>query len=107
VQNCDYINNLAPKSEFTKIYSSLEQFFIQALHQLESVYNYRFYMHIRLCFYQGSDNNVYDTWLSPFRLLRSNDEQYSFKGQRLQVNTKIVDYELGPFETNEGVWHID
>ena len=31
----------------------------------------------------------------------------SLRGRRLQVVTKIVDYELAPGETYEGVWHVE
>ena len=32
---------------------------------------------------------------------------YSLRDQRLQVITKIVDYELKPGQTYEGVWHVE
>lgn len=95
--NCtirDYINNLVPKSNYTELYTSLEQLFGQALPQLESVYSYGRAMRKRL-----DDDVDYDIYL---------DEKYcSLKGQRLQVVTKIVDYELGPGESYEGVWHVE
>jgi hypothetical protein len=96
----DYINNLAPRSKFEELYSSLEQLFTQALPQLESVYNYGLNMRTRLNHQWGYDH--------PYKLLEeSDDAHYSLKGQRLQVITKIVDYELGPGETYEGVWHVE
>jgi hypothetical protein len=104
---CDYINNLAPRSALTELYSSLEKLFTRALPQLESVYNYGLDMRTRLCIRSKYEDYFVDTWISPFKLLGSNNEHYSLKGQRLQVITKIVDYEIGPGETYEGVWHVE
>ena len=100
---CDYINNLVPAENYTELYSSLEKLFAHALPQLESVYSYGCAIHPRLR-YSDADHEELDMRGEPLPL----DEKYiSLKGRQLQVVTKIVDYELGPGETYEGVWHVE
>ena len=36
-----------------------------------------------------------------------NIKPYNLKGNKLQVITKIVDYELKPGQSHEGVWHVE
>ena len=38
---------------------------------------------------------------------RLNIKPYNLCGQKLQVITKIVDYELKPGQSHEGVWHVE
>ena len=101
VHICDYVNNLIPRSNYDPLYSALEQLFAQALPQLESVYSYG--RTIRPCLRTGYENDDYEE-SSPEKLEIA---PCSLKGQRLQVITKIVDYELSPGDTYEGVWHVE
>ncbi len=99
---CDYINNLVPRSQYEQLYSSLEQLFAYALPQLESVYSYgrAIRPHLRV-----EEEEELD-WMED-ELSSLDPEFSSLKNQRLQVVTKIVDYELGPGESYEGVWHVE
>ena len=100
---CDYINNLVPRTNYTGLYSSLEQLFAHALPQIESVYSYGCAIRPRVR-NLSEDDDFLDYRDEPLPL----DEKYiSLKGRRLQVVTKIVDYELGPEDTYEGVWHVE
>jgi len=101
VHICDYVNNLVPRSNYDPLYSALEQLFAQALPQLESVYSYG--RTIRPCLRNGYEFSEYEK-ASPEKLEIT---PCSLKGQRLQVITKIVDYELSPGDTYEGVWHVE
>jgi len=100
---CDDINNLVPRSDHAELYKSLEQLFAKALPQLESVYSYGRILRKRLR--RDTDVLEYKPEIKdPSKL----EEKFcSLKGQRLQVVTKIVDYELGPGESYEGVWHVE
>ena len=45
---------------------------------------------------------------NPSPLPETRGQQYiSLRGQKLQVITKIVDYELQPEQSHEGVWHVE
>lgn len=105
---CDYINNLGPRTpENTDLYSSLEQLFSHALPQLESVYSYARAIkpHIRIQEDEEMDYN-------PRLVTVDTDRHYSLRNQRLQVITKIVDYEFDGSPSSskdayEGVWHVE
>ena len=75
--------------------------FSHALPQLESVFTY------------GSaaanlvQNLAHFDYAYRMRSPGDNPKFRSLRNQRLQVVTKIVDYELGPGQTFEGVWHVE
>jgi hypothetical protein len=97
--NCtisNYINDLAPRSKFSELYSSLEELFVQALPQLESAYNHG--RKVRSKLRTDRDASL------QFGSMR---KHYSLKGQKLQVFTKIVDYEIGAGKPYEGEWHVN
>jgi len=99
---CDYINNLVPRSEHEVLYGSLAQLFSQALPLIESVYGYCRVVkenHIR----QRDEEMGYND--RPVQAIE--ERPVSLRGKEVQVVTKIVDYELGPGETYEGVWHVE
>ncbi len=89
---CDYINNLLPRAENEMLYSLLADLFSYALPLFESVLTYGRTIRPLLC------DCTYDN---------DDMEHASLRGTRLQVITKIVDYELAPGETYEGVWHVE
>ncbi|CAJ1967654.1 unnamed protein product [Cylindrotheca closterium] len=98
----DYINNLVPRSDHEELYGSLAQLFSQALPLIESVYGYCRVVkedHIR----DEDDDLDYN----PKPAGPIEERPVSLRGQQLQVVTKIVDYELGPGQTYEGVWHVE
>ena len=99
----DYINNLVPRSEHTGLYNSLAQLFSHAIPLLESVYSYGNYVR-PLIRDEPDDIDYQDSPIQPIKI-----EPCSLRGQRLQVITKIVDYELaqGDSESYEGVWHVE
>jgi len=101
---CDYINNLVPRSEHEVLYGSLAQLFSQALPLIESVYGYCRVVkenHIR----QPSEDEDMDYSKKPIQAIE--ERPVSLRGKQVQVVTKIVDYELGPGQTYEGVWHVE
>lgn len=99
---CDYINNLVPRSEHEELYESLAQLFSQALPLIESVYGYCRVVketHIR----QPGEELGYSGKAIP----EIQEKPVSLRGKQVQVVTKIVDYELGPGQTYEGVWNVE
>lgn len=53
----------------------------------------------------GEDDDSYDSDIDYSADIHK--EHVSFRGQRLQVITKIVDYKLSPGETYTKVWHVE
>lgn len=102
---CDYINNLVPRnSETEPLYGSLAQLFSQALPLIESVYGYCRVIKDEEYLRMDEDEEMdYDD--DPPRPI--DEKPVSLRGKEVQVVTKIVDYELGPGETYEGVWHVE
>jgi hypothetical protein len=98
---CDYINNLVPREKYSSLYTSLEQLFSHALPMLESVYSYGRVLreHLR----DEGDELEFDDTPPP----SIQEKYFSLKGKQLQVITKIVDYELKPGQSYEGVWHVE
>ena len=99
---CDYINNLVPRSDHESLYVSLAQLFSHALPLLESVYGY---CRVVKTYHLRSHDDV-PCWRRPEPNPIS-EVPVSLRGQRLQVITKIVDYELAPGQSYEGVWHVE
>jgi len=100
---CDYINNLVPRSKYEDLYTSLSQLFSQMLPLIESVYGYCRTVkenHIRI---EEDEELDYDD--GPLEAIE--ETPTSLRGKQLQVITKIVDYELSPGQTYEGVWHVE
>ncbi|CAJ1967646.1 unnamed protein product [Cylindrotheca closterium] len=101
---CDYINNLVPRQQHEELYELLGHLFSQALPLIESVYGYCRVVkekHIRMESHERVDYS-YTSVVKPIE-----EQPISLRGKQLQVVTKIVDYELGPGETYEGVWHVE
>mmetsp|Transcript_34295 Transcript_34295/g.67426 ORF Transcript_34295/g.67426 Transcript_34295/m.67426 type:complete len:683 (+) Transcript_34295:84-2132(+) len=100
----NYINNLVPRSEYETLYQSLSELFSHALPLIESVFSYGRSVRPRICNNDDDfeSDNYYDSDLKPIEEI-----PYSLHGQKLQVITKIVDYELKPGQTYEGVWHVE
>ena len=48
------------------------------------------------------EEDLDESQLFPFE-----EKYHSLRGQKLQVITKIVDYELNPGQSYEGVWHVE
>eukprot|EP01083_Nonionella_stella_P132901 404076_1 len=99
----DYINNLVPRGDYEPLYESLSQLFSQALPLIESVFSYGRSVRPRIRFDTAEEELDFDdTPPSPLK-----EVYHSLRGERLQVITKIVDYELKPGQTYEGVWHVE
>lgn len=101
---CDYINNLAPRDDpvHTPLYDDLERLFEICVPYIEAVYGY--VRTIRPFLRKEGDGVDYN----PDALKEVEPSAYtSFRGQKLQVITKIVDYELKPGQSHEGVWHVE
>jgi hypothetical protein len=99
-----YINNLTPRdnSVHSALYKSLEGLLEHALLFIESGLSY---VHAVRPLLRNQDEDVEfnDDPLSPLDL-----KPVSLRGRKLQVITKIVDYELTPqHDTYEGVWHVE
>eukprot|EP00980_Cylindrotheca_fusiformis_P015364 scaffold4308_cov110-Cylindrotheca_fusiformis.AAC.2 len=100
---CDYINNIVPRAKHEDLYSSLGQLFSQALPLIESVYSYCRVVkehHLRIDEEEELDYND-----APIEEIE--EVPVSLRGKQVQVVTKIVDYELSPGQTYEGVWHVE
>mmetsp|Transcript_20943 Transcript_20943/g.31928 ORF Transcript_20943/g.31928 Transcript_20943/m.31928 type:complete len:720 (+) Transcript_20943:85-2244(+) len=97
---CDYINNLVPRSEYEPLYSLLGQVFSHALPLFESAVSYG--RNVRPLI-RSEDTYIFDEEYPDEIPV----ERVSLRGQRLQVVTKIVDYELASGQTYEGVWHVE
>ena len=97
----DYINNLVPREKYSDLYGSLAKLFELALPYIESVYSYVRAVRPRLRSEDGDQD--YNDELYPM----DNVRYASIRGQKVQVITKIVDYELKPGQTYEGVWHVE
>merc|ERR1712087_750842 len=78
------------------------QLFSQALPLLESVYGYCRVVKAHHLRDEDEEMDWDDNNPAPI-----DEVPVSLRGQRLQVVTKIVDYELAPGETYEGVWHVE
>jgi hypothetical protein len=98
----DYINNLVPREKYEDLYTSLAQLFSHALPFLESVFAYC--QVVKQHHLRNIDTNY--TW-NPIPPGRIQERRLSLRGQKLQIVTKIVDCELEPGETYEGVWHVE
>jgi len=99
----DYINNLVPRSRYEDLYTSLAQLFSQALPLIESVFSYGRVVRSRI--HNDDDDDCLefqDELPDPIE-----EVHYSLRGQRLQVVTKIVDYELDTGQSYEGAWHVE
>jgi hypothetical protein len=99
----DYINNLVPGGDpaHAPLYDSLARLFEHCLPFIESVYSYVRTVRPQLRDHD-EDMDYSDHPLKPF------DVQYCcLRGQRLQVITKIVDYELATGQSYSGVWHVE
>jgi Protein of unknown function (DUF4246) len=98
----DYINNLVPRDNAIKsdLYRDLEKLFQSCLPFIESVYSY--VRAIRPLIRDDTYLDYKSALPEPF------DVKYcSLRGQKLQVITKIVDYELFREQTHTGVWHVE
>eukprot|EP00980_Cylindrotheca_fusiformis_P020115 scaffold7177_cov83-Cylindrotheca_fusiformis.AAC.1 len=99
---CDYVNNVVPRAMHEDLYLSLGQLFSQALPLIESVYSYCRVVkehHLR------SDEDEVD--FDDSTVDEIEEVPVSLRGKQVQVVTKIVDYELSPGQTYEGVWHVE
>jgi len=98
----DYINNLLPRSNYEPLYDSLAQLFSHALPLIESVFSYDRIVRNRI---MSANKGLIDDTISFVPPIK--EDYYSLRGRKLQVVTKIVDYELSPGATYEGVWHVE
>jgi hypothetical protein len=99
----DYINNLVPRGNAVKaaLYKDLEKLFQCCLPFIESVYSY--VGATRPLFRDDDDDDIRDREHETFPTAW----YCSLRGQKLQVITKIVDYELLQDQTHTGVWHVE
>jgi hypothetical protein len=104
----DYINNLIPRDNAIQfeLYKELEKLFQSCLPFIESVYSYvrAIRPHLRRAD-EPLDPLDFEDDIMPTPLV--NAPYCSLRGQKLQVITKIVDYELIREHTHTGVWHVE
>jgi hypothetical protein len=104
----DYINNLIPRDNAVQfeLYKELEKLFQSCLPFIESVYSYvrAIRPHLRSAD-EPLDPLDFEDDITPTSLV--NPPYCSLRGQKLQVITKIVDYELFREHTHTGVWHVE
>jgi hypothetical protein len=101
----DYINNLTPRDDSVNspLYASLSRLFEHSLPYIESVYSY---VHAVRSSIRDEEEEFEDDGVK--KAVKSLVvDPVSLRGQRLQVITKIVDYELKPGQRYEGVWHVE
>ena len=95
----EYVNNL-DRSMFPQLYTDLERLFEVFLPYFEEVWSYA--KAITLFTGEDLDDMDEECEISPLK-----KEVVSFKEQELQVITKIVEYNLKPGQSYEGVWHAE
>jgi Protein of unknown function (DUF4246) len=103
----DYINNLVPRGNAvqSELYRDLEKLFQSCLPFIESVYSYVGAIRPLIRYDSGDIAYQYD---SDGAVPEPVNVRYrSLRGQKLQVITKIVDYELFREQTHTGVWHVE
>jgi len=93
----EYINNL-DRTKFPDLYKDLEDLFEIFLPYFEEVWSYANAME----FYKSSEDDVELNEIDPFT-----KKDVNFGGQDLQIIVKIVDYQLQPDQSYEGVWHAE
>jgi hypothetical protein len=105
----DYINNLVPRSQYEPLYTSLAALFSHALPLIESVLSYGRVVRPLIRDDDEEDETIWfdeddfdDSQLYPFE-----EEYHSLRGQKLHFITKLVDYELNPGQSYEGVWYVE
>ena len=110
----DYINNLPPRHDpvHQALYSGLENLFEHCLPFIESVYGYVLVGRRKMQGQNDADDDEEEGEPQPFRFQAPTCdplemEPCSLRGQKLQVITKIVDYELDPGQSHGGVWHVE
>eukprot|EP00585_Thalassiosira_rotula_P004515 CAMPEP_0196159464 /NCGR_PEP_ID=MMETSP0910-20130528/46334_1 /TAXON_ID=49265 /ORGANISM="Thalassiosira rotula, Strain GSO102" /LENGTH=496 /DNA_ID=CAMNT_0041424383 /DNA_START=66 /DNA_END=1556 /DNA_ORIENTATION=+ len=99
-----YINGLTPRScgVNADLHQSLAKLFENALPYINSVYSYT-----RAIRPLVRENDNEDRNWERKHIEELNITPYNLKGNKLQVITKIVDYELHPGQRHEGVWHVE
>lgn len=102
----DYINNLVPRSKYETLYDSIAQLFSHALPLIESVFSYGKVVRPRIRD-EGENDSMPENYFVDGLTPPIEEDYYSLRGKILQVITKIVDYELPPGGTYEGVWHVE
>lgn len=93
-----YINNL-DREKHSALYSALEELLRHALPHLESSWAHGWAVPPPD---EGDDDDSDVSQGEPAAL-----EDKSLRGRTIQVITKIVDYEVPPRGTHEGVWHVE
>lgn len=91
-----YINNL-PRDKFPVLYTALGELLSLCLPHFEAVYG-----HGSAVEFIDEDGDSGDSDIEDEDVVEK-----SLRGRRLQVVTKIVDYELAPGQSHEGVWHVE
>jgi hypothetical protein len=89
-------------NQYEPLYHSLGKLFSHALPLIESVYSYGRVVRPRIRHSYGYGLGFDSSPLEPV-----NEAHHSLRGKKLQVITKIVDYELNPGQTYKGVWHVE
>mmetsp|Transcript_5051 Transcript_5051/g.9020 ORF Transcript_5051/g.9020 Transcript_5051/m.9020 type:complete len:599 (-) Transcript_5051:191-1987(-) len=89
------INGLRPQEDYKDLYDSLASLLASFMPKLEAVFHY-----VQTVQFPASDDSYEELEIDTHNMKRR-------KLSNLQVIPKIVDYELAPGETYEGVWHIE
>jgi Protein of unknown function (DUF4246) len=101
----DYINNLSLRHDpvHESLYQGLANLFEHCLPLIESVFAYVLAARIRLDDNQlGPFPGCLEHCYNPLLL-----EPCSLRGTKIQVITKVVDYELKPSQSHSSVWHVE
>ncbi len=93
----EYINNL-DQNMFPKLYEDLQSLFEVFLPYFEETWSYAQAME----FFDNEDDDD-----EVEKVPELDKKPVSFKGQELQIITKIVEYKLQPGQSYEGVWHAE
>jgi len=101
----DYINNLSPREDpiiIAPLYKTLATLFETFLPFVESVFSYVKGIRPGVRTEEDDELSWNDDELQPVEL-----KHYPLRDKKLQVITKIVDYELRPGQSYKGVWHVE
>eukprot|EP00501_MAST-03F_sp_TOSAG23-6_P002410 GSMAST32.ASY1.ANO1.2519.1 assembled CDS len=96
-----YINNLVPRETYEQLYKNLQNLFSHCIPLIEAVYSYGCAVREQLRS-EEDEMDFNDSKPEPIH-----PSHCSLHGRQLQVITKIVDYELSPGQSYEGVWHVE
>mmetsp|Transcript_14973 Transcript_14973/g.29140 ORF Transcript_14973/g.29140 Transcript_14973/m.29140 type:complete len:276 (+) Transcript_14973:1058-1885(+) len=100
------INGLRPASDYPELYDTISRLFRVMIPRIEAIIAYGKW--VRVANSGGEDDEDDEPEETDWEVDEGRPlEKINLAGKSLQVITKIVDYELQPGESYEGVWHVE